>query len=519
MRCIHPVQEYLHRVLICGKIVAGKREKEPEERKTIMRGKDYMAVLRAVTEVMGEAIHIVDASGRTILYNEAMAQLEKISVEDALGKPFRKVFSNIPESESTLYQALVNRREIRNKQQTYMNIYGKQITTINTTIPIIVDDRVVAAMEVARDITELKDMSDRIMSLQDSISAKSRKAGGETETGSAQQEQAGEDAQPVPGIRQYHFTDIIGEDPNFLQAVDRAMRATSNTAPVFIYGETGTGKELIAQSIHYGGKRHKKPFLAQNCAAIPESLLEGILFGTEKGGFTGAVDRAGLFEQAHGGTLLLDEISAMPYELQSKLLRVLQEKYIRRVGGSKDILVDVRIIATVNEPPQELIQRGALRPDLYYRLNVIGVDLPPLRERKGDIPILADRFIRKYNEEYGREIWMIAEPALEKLKNYDYPGNVRELENIIMSAVSLAEDEHVLTDRDISIRPTYREGDPAISEFSPEEESLAEYLSRIEQTVIRQYLAGNGGNVTRTARELGMIRQNLQHKLKKYELV
>lgn len=488
-----------------------------------MRGKDYMAVLRAVTEVMGEAVHIVDAAGRTILYNEAMAQLEKISVEDALGKPFRKVFGNIPESESTLYQALVNRREIRSKQQTYVNIYGKQVTTINTTIPIIVDGRVVAAMEVARDITDIKNMSDRLLSLQDSISAESREEARQVDDvpQGVLEPADGEDpaGKPKPaGIRRYHFSDIIGEDPSFLQAVDRAMRATPNTASVFIYGETGTGKELFAQSIHFGGKRQKKPFLAQNCAAIPESLLEGILFGTEKGGFTGAVDRAGLFEQANGGTLLLDEVSAMPYELQSKLLRVLQEKYIRRVGGSKDILVDVRIIATVNETPQALIERGALRPDLYYRLNVIGINLPPLRERRSDIPILADRFIKKYNEEYGREIWMIAEPALEKLKNYNYPGNVRELENIIMSAVSMAEEEHVLTERDISIQEGYHEPPSAISEFSREDSTLAGYLAEIEQTVIRQYLTANGGNVTKTAKDLGMLRQNLQHKLKKYEI-
>ncbi len=476
-----------------------------------MRGREYMAVLQAVTEVMGEAVHIVDAAGKTILYNEAMAQLEKISVEDALGKSFRKVFSNIPEEESTLYQALVNRREIRNKQQTYLNIYGKQVTTINTTIPILVDDQVVAAMEVARDITEIKDMSDRILSLQDS---RERSAGPDAGSGAG-----GEQGRPArsSGIRRYHFEDIIGEDPRFLQAVERAEKAAFNTAPVFIYGETGTGKELLAQSIHYGGNRQKSPFLAQNCAAIPESLLEGILFGTEKGGFTGAVDRAGLFEQANGGTLLLDEVSAMPYELQSKLLRVLQEKYIRRVGGSKDILVDVRIIATVNEDPRELIARGALRPDLYYRLNVIGITIPPLRERRADIPVLADRFVKKYNEEYGRQIWMIADPVLQKLAAYDFPGNVRELENIIMSAVSMAEDDHVLTERDISISPGYHQESEGFGGYTGAEGSLAEYLAGIEEKVIRHYLALNGGNITRTAKDLGMLRQNLQHKLKKYE--
>ena len=478
-----------------------------------MRGKDYRAILRAVSEVFGEAMHIVDDRGTTIIYNEAMARLEKIAVSDALGKPFRQVFSNIPESESTLYQALVNRREIRDQEQNYMNIYGKQVTTINSTIPIVVDGRVVAAMEVARDITDIKDMSDRILTLQDSISERNR--GGQEP---AEKAEGGAGRRPGQ-IGRYHFDDIIGEDEKFLQAVERAMKATSNTASVFIYGETGTGKELFAQSIHYGGKRQKKPFLAQNCAAIPESLLEGILFGTAKGGFTGAVDRAGLFEQANGGTLLLDEVSAMPYELQSKLLRVLQEKYIRRVGGEKDILVDVRIIATVNEPPQALIERGALRPDLYYRLNVIGIRIPPLRERKSDIPILTDRFIRKYNEEYGREIWMVSEAAREKLRNYEYPGNVRELENVIMSAVSMTEETHVLTDRDIHLQEGYRQAPAAISDFSEVDSSLAEYLAEIEQTVIRQYLTANGGNVSKTAKDLGMLRQNLQHKLKKYEIL
>ena len=172
---------------------------------------------------------------------------------------------------------------------------------------------------------------------------------------------------------------MVGENPLFTAAVEKARKAASNNASVFIYGETGTGKELFAQSIHYASSRKDKPFIGQNCAALPQALLEGILFGTSKGGFTGAVDRAGLFEQAKGGTLLLDEISAMPYELQSKLLRVLQEDYIRRVGGTQDIPVDTRIIATVNEDPLKLIGEGKLRKDLYYRLNVVNLSIPPLR--------------------------------------------------------------------------------------------------------------------------------------------
>ena len=252
-------------------------------------------------------------------------------------------------------------------------------------------------------------------------------------------------------IRQYNFEDIIGKNSKFLHTVHIAKKASQCEAAVMIYGETGTGKELIAQSIHFGGIRKGKPFVAQNCAAIPANLFEGILFGTERGGFTGALDREGLFEQADGGTLLLDEISAMPYELQGKLLRVLQEEYVRRIGGTVDIPVDVRIIATVNEKPQQLIQSGRLRKDLYYRLNIIGIELPPLREKKDDILLLTERFIEKYNRRYEKTVQTLTENAKEILLRYDYPGNVRELENIIMAAVSMSEDVQVLSEKHIMI--------------------------------------------------------------------
>ena len=219
----------------------------------------------------------------------------------------------------------------QDKWETDRNFYGKEITTINSTMPIVVNGEIVAALEVAKDITDIRRMSDTLLELQ------------KENIPSDDVEKAGKDK-----IKRYSFEDIYGRSPNFYEVLERAKKAADNDASVFIYGETGTGKELFAQSIHFGGKRREKPFLAQNCAAIPESLLEGILFGTSKGSFTGAVDREGLFEQASGGTLLLDEISAMPYDLQSKLLRVLQEDYIRRVGGMKDIPVNVRVIATVN---------------------------------------------------------------------------------------------------------------------------------------------------------------------------
>ena len=465
-----------------------------------MKAKEYQAILQAAAEILDGAMHVVNADGITIIYNEEMAKLEKISVRDVLGKPFRETFSFIPQEESTLFQALKYRKSSIRRQQTYLNVFGKEITTVNTTVPIIVDDRVVAAMEVARDITDIKDMSDRLMDLQDTVNAKA------TGSGSGKPK----------GIRKYSFDDLIGESRVFEETVARAKKAARNDVSVLIYGETGVGKELFAQSIHYDGLRRDKPFLAQNCAAIPESLLEGVLFGTVKGGFTGAEDRAGLFEQANGGTLLLDEVSAMPISLQGKLLRVLQEEYIRRVGGSKDIPIDVRIIATINEPAEKMIEEGKLRKDLYFRLGIVNMSIPALRDRKEDIPVLVNAFLKKYNSRYGKEVWMVSREARKKLEDYDYPGNVRELENIIMAAVSMADDEHVLDADAIDLGSEYKGSEPGIGGFAASSSTLAEYLAGIEETVIRRSLVTNEGNVSKTAKELGMLRQNLQHKMRKY---
>lgn len=463
-----------------------------------MKAKDYRQVLQELGNIMDEAVHIVDATGKTILYNEKMAGLEMTNREDILGKPFREVFSSIPPQESTLYRALKENQATINKQQTYRNRYGKEITTVNSTIPVEEDGQVIAAIEVSRDITEIKSLSNTILDLQ-------------KETLPVQKPKK-------PQIKRYQFDDIIGENKTFKEVVNLGKKAARTDASVFIYGETGTGKELFAQSIHFAGARRDNPFLAQNCAALPESLLEGILFGTEKGGFTGAVDRPGLFEQASGGTLLLDEISAMPYELQSKLLRVLQEDYIRRVGGSRDIPVDVRIIATVNEPPQELIEKGLLRKDLYYRLNVVNITIPPLRERLDDLPFLCDAFLEKHNKKYGKEVWMLSEGALKMLRNYTYPGNVRELENIIMSAVSLTDREHVLTEKQLHLPDVELEKKGSAAGYDPSAQSLDEYLRICEEQILRRCMAENEGNISAAARQLGIKRQTLQHKLKKYKI-
>lgn len=464
-----------------------------------MKKEEYKKIIEELLNLIDEGVYIVDKKGVGKFYNEPMASMEKMNVDDVLGKTFNEAFPQV--GNSTMMKALLKNEATVNQPQTYKNFYGKEINTINSTVPIVVDGETVAALEVAKDVTDIRKMSDTLMELQ--------KGGMPAGAGTNQKNSK---------IKKYSFEDIYGENPAFAEVVERAKRAADIDASVFIYGETGTGKELFAQSIHYDGIRSDKPFLAQNCAAIPEALLEGILFGTSKGSFTGAVDREGLFEQANGGTLLLDEISAMPYDLQSKLLRVLQEQYIRRVGGTKDIPINVRIIATVNEAPEDLIAQGKLRKDLYYRLNVVNISIPPLRERLDDIPLLAERFLEKHNQRFGKEIWMVSDAVLKKLKNYDYPGNVRELENIIEQAVSMAGKEHVLNEKLTQMPTSTKKSLPGELQYE-NHQPLDVYMAELEAKIIKDALLQCRGNISKTADLLQIKRQTLQHKLKKYKIV
>ena len=460
-----------------------------------MKNKEYKMVLQNILQLLDEGVHVVDAEGNSIIYNKAMAQLEKMERNDVLRKPFAEIFKNLKAEDSTLLQALQNQKSTWKQEQTYLNKDGKEITTVNITVPVMDEDRVVAAVEIAKNITDIQRMSDTILDLRKEIDDPKKSK--------------------IKKIKKYNFSNLYGENKEFINTINLAKKAAQSSASCVIYGETGTGKELIAQSIHFDSERRNNTFLAQNCAAVPGSLLEGILFGTSKGGFTGAVDRAGLFEQADEGTLLLDEINSMPHELQGKLLRVLQENYIRRVGGTKDIPVDVRIIATINEPAEELLASGKMRRDLFYRIAVIQLHVPPLRERKDDIVMLAEKFIDKYNKKYDKQIWLLSDAAKQKLLLYDYPGNVRELENIIMAAMSMMDpQEHVLHDNDLIINR--RKALPAQDVFTLGEGGLDEYLAKIEKEMIENALVTSGGNISHAADNLRIKRQTLQHKIKKY---
>lgn len=307
----------------------------------------------------------------------------------------------------------------------------------------------------------------------------------------------------------YGFENIVGKSKKMEEVIEQVSRAAETDSSVFIYGESGTGKELIAKSLHLLSSRKDKPFVAVNCAAIPEGLLEGELFGYIKGAFTGAIrDKKGLFAQAHGGTIFLDEISEMPESMQVKLLRVLQEKQFYPLGGEKPVDVDVRIITATNKKLEDEVKRGRFREDLFYRVYVIPVYLPPLRERKEDIPLLADHFIKKFAGKMGKEINGISTPALQKLLSYDWPGNVRELENTLEYASAMTTKDVI--DEDLILRTRSAKGSNV--------RSLKEAKIEFERNYISNLMSLTGGNVSRAAKLAGMYRSDVYDLMKKHNL-
>lgn len=317
----------------------------------------------------------------------------------------------------------------------------------------------------------------------------------------------------------YSFHDIIGSGFKIRKVIEMLKRVAQTTSTVFIYGETGTGKELFAQSIHNESPRKHQPFIAQNCAALPENLLEGIFFGTTKGSYTGAMDKAGLFEQANGGTILLDEINSMGYFLQAKILRVLQEGVVRRLGGTEDILIDVRVIATTNEKPSELLETRRLRADLFYRLSVIYVEIPTLRERVEDIGELVQYFIKKYNNRFNKKVNGADIGLLESLCEYKWPGNVRELEHIIEGMMNFLDEGELTSQQLISCGYNYECFKKFVENNHCVKMNFRDDIHFLEKNIIIKILEENGGNVSHAAKEMGIKRQSLQYRLKKYNIV
>ncbi len=311
------------------------------------------------------------------------------------------------------------------------------------------------------------------------------------------------------------FESIIGTSQAMRDVLSQLEKVLDTRATVCVEGETGTGKELIASGIHYQSRRNDKLFVAQNCAALPENLLESELFGHKKGAFTSAdSDKKGLFEIADGGTLFLDEVGEMPLTLQAKLLRTLQEGTIRPVGSTSEKQVDVRIICATNRDLAAEVERGAFRQDLYYRLMVFPIRLPPLRERRDDIALLAEHFMRRYSQEYRRSLAGLSQEALDALKSYAWPGNIRELENEIQRLVIQTESESWIEVGELS--PQIRKVEGTLSRIAPKKGTLREMMEQVERWLLTEALRDNDNNKTRTAQVLGITREGLHKKLSKF---
>lgn len=447
-------------------------------------------VFQEVLHGVQEGVHIVNEQGITIFYNQAASRIDGMNSSEVLGTHVLEAFPSLTEKSSTLLYVLETGEQLPDTQQTFLNQKGKQITTLNRTFPIKKDGQCLGAVEISRDYTQMRELSEQVNALREQVlqpsSNKEKKA------------------------RLYQFDDFLTQHPALIVEVDKAKRVAHSQAPVLLVGETGTGKEIISQSIHQLGKGEKKPFIVQNCAAIPSALLESLLFGTERGAFTGAEDRAGLFELADGGTLFLDEIHAMPFGLQAKLLRVLEDCFVRRIGGSKLRTVDVRVIAATNEDPWHAVELGKLRKDLFYRLHVVSIHLLPLRKRKEDLQLLTKYFLGNLSQQYSISPLSLSVEVEMLFRQYDWPGNVRELRNVLEGAVHFVEGDRIEL-RHLShhmTKHTSRNGPMNIS-------SLVEQVTQYECELISQAMMQAEGKISRAAKILQIPRQTLQYKLKK----
>jgi arginine utilization regulatory protein len=459
---------------------------------------------------LDEGITAIDSTSQIVFLNNRAARMENIDISSAIGRHLLEVYPSLSDRTSTLLKVLHTGKPIFDNLQTFKNYKGENITTVNSTVPIKKNKKVIGAVEISRDITRMRKLSEEVVELKSELISRNSTKTLEHKV-DVQHNQKSEDAlisknNGRPMIRGYTFMDIIGQSGEMLKLKAFALKAAASLSPVLIYGETGTGKELFVQAIHNSSERKLKPFIAQNCAALPSTLLEGILFGTVKGGFTGAEDRPGLFELADKGTLYLDELNSMPLDLQAKLLRVLQDGCIRRVGDIKEKEVDVRIIASTNIEPNICIKEGLLRSDLYYRLNVIGLRIPDLKNRKSDIPLMLEYFISKYNAKLGRRIHGITNEAMERIMSYEWPGNVRELQHVIESVINMKESGSI---EEEDLPETIKR---SINRY------LVESIEEVEKNIIIESLKLWNNNISKTADYLKLPRQTLQYKLRKYEL-
>lgn len=447
-------------------------------------------VLTQIMDKFHEGIIAVDANGRIFYVNEMYSRILGVAKRNVIGRHIQKV-----EPGATIVKVLETGEPILDRAVHIKSLKRDVVVNIH---PILREQHIVAAVSIFRDVTETK-----------KLSAALDRAQGLAEYFRSQLEEH----------TQMLRKSIIGKHPFFLKVLSQAMTVARTDASVLIGGENGVGKEVIAKAIHQHSNRANKPLISVNCAAIPESLLESELFGYEEGSFTGAKrgGKPGKFELADGGTIFLDEIGDMSPVMQSKLLRVLQEKEIEKIGCTRSVAVDVRIIAATNRPLEQMVKQGQFRTDLYYRLNVVAIHIPPLRERGEDIGLLAQHFLLQSNAKYAKELTLSNE-VMRFFHEYDWPGNVRELQNCIEYAVIMSTDQEILTDH----LPAHMHVEAAARSSRPETvkvltmETLRVNQQEEEKRLIQQALAACHNNKTQAMKMIGISRRAFYKKLKEY---
>lgn len=460
-------------------------------------------VCETVLENIDEGVLVVDAEGKIVYCNQVQLDFDGLELEEIIGKYTWDVY-HLDREISTLMQCIETKKPVGTYVQYYLTNRGQYVRLTGNSFPLWENDQVVGAVAVYRNLRKSEEMISKLVELQKNMQFDQPDLVSALVSGSAAKK------------RYFSFEDILGDSARMRDSVSWAKAAARSDSPVFLYGETGTGKEMFAQSIHSSSRRSHKPLVSINCAAIPETLLEGIIFGTVKGIFTGATDRKGLFEEADGGTLFLDEINSMPLVLQSKLLRALEERKIRRLGGKSEIPVDVRIISSCNIDPQEAIQQHLLRSDLYYRLAVINLEIPPLRARKEDIPLLTRFFVKGFNAKLGKNICEISPQIFRNLESYDWPGNVRQLKHWIEAAMNMVPEDEPLFSSEYAPRNFnfFIGMIPQNVEKKVQGEVFAEIREQ-ECVKLISALKKHGGNITKAAHELGISRQVLYYRMRK----
>lgn len=450
-----------------------------------------------------DGITIIDLKGEILFTAKFNNKLNQDSCEnyEVVGKNFFDVYENLNKDNSTIYKAMELGIPLYIDNQTLKSAGRREIKISSLSIPIKSGKKIVGAIDLS--ISEEDPVNDDEYIKINSETFENNNVDKLSNDGNC---------------AKFVADNIITNNKKMLELKDYIKIAAGCDLPVLIYGETGTGKELFAHAIHNESKRKHKPFIAQNCAAIPENLLESILFGTSKGAFTGAVDNIGLLELADGGTIFLDEINSMPLHLQSKMLRVLQDGSFRSIGSKELKTVDVKIITSINEEPLKAIAEGKLRKDIYYRLNVLNISIPPLRDRKDDILPLVNFYISRYNKIFKKNVKYVSTDLCEKLKKYDWPGNVRELENVIAYGISVVDNTKIKLEFS-DIQKRYDELIKMNSNDEVNIVSLRDMIENYEMSLIKKVLIQTENNVTKASKILNIPRQTLQRKAKQYNLI